>query len=96
MYGTVAKLKVKSGGLDELKNWSPDPDGRDRGAVAIYAFQMDDEPSEVYTVAIFESKEAYFANAGSPEQDARYRQMLKSLEGEPEWHDGEVVYHQEY
>jgi quinol monooxygenase YgiN len=96
MYGTVAKLKVKPGGLDELKNWAPDGDERDRGAVAIYAFQMDGDPKEVYTVAIFESKEAYVANAESPEQDARYRQMLKWLEGEPEWHDGEVVYHQQY
>lgn len=96
MYGTVAKLRVKEGGLDELRNWSPDADGRGRGAVAIYAFQMDDDPNEVYTVAIFEDREAYFANAGSPEQDARYRRMLKSLEGEPEWHDGEVVYHQKY
>jgi quinol monooxygenase YgiN len=96
MYGTVAKLRVKDGALDELKNWSPDGDEQDRGAVAIYAFQMDDDPNEVYTVAIFESKEAYFANADSPEQDARYRRMLKSLQGEPEWHDGEVVYHQKY
>lgn len=96
MYGTVAKLRVKPGGLDELKNWSPDPDGQARGAVAIYAFQMDDDPDQVYTVAVFESREAYVANAESPEQDKRYRQMLKSLEGEPEWHDGEVVFHQEY
>ena len=96
MYGTVAKLRVKPGGLDELKKWSPDPDGQDRGAVAIYAFQTDDDPNEVYTVAVFESREAYVANAESPEQDKRYRQMLQWLEGEPEWHDGEIVYHQEY
>jgi hypothetical protein len=96
MYGTVAKLKVKPGGLDELQNWAPDGDEQDRGAVAIYAFQMDDDPSRVYTVAIFESKEAYVANAESPEQDARYRRMVKWLEAEPEWHDGKVVYHQQY
>jgi hypothetical protein len=36
------------------------------------------------------------ANAESPEQDKRYRQMLKWLEGEPEWHDGGIVYHQQY
>ena len=96
MYGTVAKLKVKPGAIDELKNWAPDERDPTSGAVAIYAFQMDDDPNEVYTIAVFESKEAYSANAGSPEQDKRYRQMLKWLEREPEWHDGEIVYHEQY
>lgn len=96
MYGTVAKLKVKPDGLEKLRNWSPEEDDRNSGAVAVYAFQMDDDPNEVYTVAVFESKEAYMANADSPEQDKRYRQMLKWLEGEPEWHDGEIVYHHKY
>jgi quinol monooxygenase YgiN len=96
MYGTVAKMKVKPGGLEKLGNWSPNEAARDSGAVAIYAFQTDADPNEVYTIAIFESKEAYMANAGSPEQDARYREMLQWLEGEPEWHDGEVVYSQQY
>jgi hypothetical protein len=36
------------------------------------------------------------ANAESPEQDKRYREMLQWLEGEPEWHDGEIVYSREY
>jgi hypothetical protein len=36
-------------------------------------------------------KEAYWANAHSSEQDARYRQWLPLLEGEPDWHDGEIV-----
>ena len=96
MYGTVAKLKVKPGGLEKLQKWSPEEDDRASGAVAVYAFQMDNDPNEVYTVAVFESKEAYVANADSPEQDKRYRRMLKWLEGEPEWHDGEIVFHQEY
>jgi quinol monooxygenase YgiN len=96
MYGTIAKMRVKPGAIENLKRWAPEQEGQDRGAVAIYAFQMDNESDEVYTVAVFESKEAYVANAESPEQDKRYRQMLKWLEGEPEWHDGEIVYHQQY
>jgi quinol monooxygenase YgiN len=96
MYGTVAKLRVKPGGLEKLKEWSPDGDDRDRGAVAVYAFQMDDDPNELYMVAVFESKEAYVANAESPEQDERYRKMLQWLEGEPEWHDGEIIHYQQY
>jgi hypothetical protein len=96
MYGTVAKLKVKPGGIDKLKEWGPEERDRDSGARAIYAFKMDDNPNEVYTIAVFDSKEAYVANAESPEQDKRYREMLKWLEAEPEWHDGEIVYHEQY
>ena len=31
-------------------------------------------------------------NAGSPEQNVRYQQMVALLEGPPEWNDGEIVY----
>lgn len=41
---------------------------------------------------VFEDKESYVANANSPEQDARYRRMAELFAGEPEWHDGEIVY----
>ena len=52
---------------------------------------MDADPNELYLVAIFDSREPYRANAASAEQDAEYRQMLEFLDGEPEWHDGEIV-----
>jgi quinol monooxygenase YgiN len=96
MYGTVAKIKVKPGAIENLDAWAPEQEMEDRGAVAVYAFQTDDDPNEVYMVAIFESKEAYFANAESPEQNERYQKMLQWLEGEPEWHDGQIVYHEQY
>ena len=51
---------------------------------------MDADPNEYYIAAVFESREAYWANARSPEQDTRYRQWLPLLDGEPEWHDGEI------
>jgi quinol monooxygenase YgiN len=96
MYGTIAKMKVKPGAVKAMAKWAPEQEAEDRGAVAVYAFQMDDDSDEVYTVAIFENKDAYFANAKSPEQDARYRKMLEWLEGEPEWHDGQIVYSKQY
>lgn len=96
MYGTVAKIRVKPGGLEKLDEWGPEEDAQSAGAVAVYAFQMDEDPNEAYMVAVFESKEAYVTNAESPEQDARYREMLQWIEGEPEWHDGEIVYSEQY
>jgi quinol monooxygenase YgiN len=62
------------------------------GTVAVYIYRMDADPNEYYLAVVFESREAYLANADSPEQDARYRQVLSLLEREPEWHDGEIVY----
>jgi len=40
---------------------------------------------------LFESKEAYVANAGSPEQHQRYLRMREMLVSDPEWHDGEII-----
>lgn len=62
------------------------------GFVATYVYRLDRDPNEFYLTVMFESKESYFANARSPEQDARYRKLLDILVSEPEWHDGEVAH----
>jgi hypothetical protein len=41
---------------------------------------------------VFTSKEAYLANAGSPEQHQRYLAMRELLAADPDWHDGEIVH----
>ena len=92
MYGTVARLRLKAGAEEAILALSasyrsnPIP-----GMVAQYAYRMDADPQEYYLAVVFESKEAYWANARSPEQHARFERMLALLEAEPEWHDGEIV-----
>lgn len=95
MYGTVARMKLKPGGVEALMRMS---EGQERppGAVAFYAYRMDADPNEAYMVAVFESKAAYLANAQSPEQDAQYRQWMEWFDAEPEWHDGEIVYAEQF
>jgi heme-degrading monooxygenase HmoA len=61
------------------------------GYVSSTVYRMDDDPNTYMLAVIFESREAYVANANSPEQDADYRKMLELLEGPPEWHDGEII-----
>lgn len=93
MYGTIAKLKAKPGALEALKGMA----GRDEappGAVAVFVFQMDANPNEFFVVAVSESEEAYRAYSESPESHQRYLELTKYLDGEPEWHDGQVVHHQ--
>jgi antibiotic biosynthesis monooxygenase (ABM) superfamily enzyme len=62
------------------------------GHISSTVYRMDNDPNEVYLTVLFDDRATYHANAQSPEQDARYREMLELLDGEPEWHDGEVVY----
>ena len=88
MYGTVSRLKAKPGMEEQLKSWEMDP--VPPGFVAAYAYQMDTDPEEFYIAVIFESREAYVANAESLEQNARFLEMMQLLDAEPEWHDGEI------
>jgi quinol monooxygenase YgiN len=95
MYGTVGRLRIKPGMEGQFRQLLQEQarafeTGLVPGFVASYTYSMDADPSDCYVAAVFESREAYWANAQSPEQDARYRQWLPLLEGEPEWHDGEI------
>jgi quinol monooxygenase YgiN len=93
MYGTIARCRCKPG-IDiqqftaQLKEFEA---AHVPGAVAAYIFRTDADPNECYIAAIFSDKEAYLANARSPEQHARYERYRALLEAEPEWHDGEIV-----
>ncbi len=91
MYGTVAHMRMKPGAEESLMaqlrafGALPVP-----GYQATYVYRMDADPRDVYVAVVFDSKATYEANAESPEQDARYQDMLTLLEGTPEWHDGEI------
>ena len=93
MYGTIARMQVKAGAEDAFLRVTEEIEGVPvQGMTAVYVYQMDRDSREYFMVAVFESKEAYFANANSPEQHARFMQLMTVLEHEPEWHDGTVVY----
>lgn len=92
MYGTIAKLRVKPGKIDAMNEWSDRYESAIPGMISQYVFQQDSDPSELYLVVLFESKDAYVANAQSPDQHQRYLQYREFLDADPEWHDGTVVY----
>ena len=91
MYGTVARLTIKPGKLEELRQLSREMSSQIAGVVSEYVFRTDANPNELYLVVLFESEQAYRANAASPEQHARYEQYRALLAAEPEWHDGHVI-----
>lgn len=93
MYGTVAKLKAKPGSEALLQQLGQDIEAvRPVGLVGSWIYKLDSDPDAYILVVAFESKESYFANAESPEQDARYQTMRALLVDDPEWQDGEIVY----
>ncbi len=93
MYGTVARFMVKPGTEQKLRQQLVEFEGLNvPGYIGSMLYKMDENANEYYMAVVFRDKDAYFTNADSPEQDARYRQMLEVMEGEPEWHDGEIIY----
>jgi len=90
MYGTIAKMKVKKGALEEIRKM--ETGRRADGVMGSLVFQSDENADELWMVAIFRDKESYFANADSPEQGEEYNRLRALLLADPEWHDGEVVF----
>ncbi|SRR6266700_2683774 len=96
MYGTIGRFRIKAGMEDQFRQLiegqaSVFEAGQIPGFIASYSYRMDVNSNEYYLAVVFESRETYGANAQSLGQDARYRQWLPLLEGEPEWHDSDIV-----
>jgi heme-degrading monooxygenase HmoA len=94
MYGTVAKIRVKPGMEEKLKEFSQQQESARSipGWKQTLVYRTDNDPQEYLLVVAFESKESYTANAESPDQDAEYRKFRDLLERDPEWQDGEIIY----
>jgi quinol monooxygenase YgiN len=94
MYGTVAKMKVKSGKIDDLiKLMSSEVSGRNpKGYLGEIVYKMDSNPNEIMLCVFFEDKASYHANANDPEMNKEYEQYRALLDADPEWHDGEVIH----
>lgn len=92
MYGTVARMRMKPGMEAQMRAFTEEETAAQLpGFLAQYVYRMDTDPNEYYLAIIFESKEAYHANANSPDQHQRYLRMIEMLDSEPEWHDGEII-----
>ena len=92
MFGTITRMRLKDGvSIDEFQAQF-DADNRPDSSLALIALQSVDDPRELWIATAFESRDAYFKNADSPEQNARFERMRALVEdGPPEWHDGNVV-----
>jgi heme-degrading monooxygenase HmoA len=94
MYGTIARLRITPGSeamlqvsLEAFQDKDPSS-----GFVSWTFYRSDDDPLEVWLSVVFESRDAYRANAESESQHARFIRLRSILEDDPEWHDGEVLH----
>jgi heme-degrading monooxygenase HmoA len=94
MYGSVARWHVKDGKQGELERLAEElMNERPPGSRAVYVYHSDADPREYWVAGVFESREAYTSNSATPEQGARFQRLRELMDGDPEWHDGEIVVH---
>jgi len=87
-------MRCKPGGHEWVRAWVDLQSKRGMaGWVSTTIYQADADEAVMWVAVVFESREAYQANASTPVQDHLYHQMLSGLEEPPEWHDGEIVSH---
>ncbi|MFY9586256.1 MAG: antibiotic biosynthesis monooxygenase [Actinomycetota bacterium] len=91
MFGTIGRMKVKPGKIDEINKIMAQDDREIDGHIAHYVYKLEGKENEFMIAVVFRDKESYFANADSPEQDDAYRKMVALLEGPPTFEDGEIV-----
>lgn len=96
MYGTVARLQVKDGALQDFMNASGSWTRVPAGAISFHVLRTDNNPNELYLFVVFEDEASYRANAEDPQQHAEFTEMMTFLTAEPEWHDGEIIASQSY
>jgi quinol monooxygenase YgiN len=93
MFGTVARYRLKPGHeqqwITQMRAFEEDAP---EGWVYHTIFRSTKDPNEVWISVVFESEDAYRKNASSPDMDKQYRKLLEHLQGEPEWHDGDVIH----
>jgi heme-degrading monooxygenase HmoA len=92
MYGTILRVRLKEGAEATLSALMDEFEARNvPGFIGHYGYRLDADPHLYMAAIVFASKEAYEANANSPEQNASYARMTAVFDGEPEWFDGEIT-----
>jgi len=93
MFGTVARLHLKPGGEALLMAWSQALLKTVPGMRSVTVYRSTDNPLTLWISSVFDSEEAYRANAESPEQHRRWQQIRSLVEDDIEWNDGDILMH---
>lgn len=92
MYGTIFRIQPKAGReadvVSLMEEWNRTRGSQAQGARATYLLKPERRAGELVSVAVFDDKATYSANAAAPEQDAWYQRLREALEDDPVWEDG--------
>lgn len=92
MFGTIARVHVKPGMKDALRQAMAEDDSASiPGWIADYLFESTADPQICFLVAFFEDEASYTANADSPAQHERYLKFRACLSEDPEWNDWRAI-----
>lgn len=95
MYGTVARLSIKSGMEAEIatfaESWKTTRRPHVEGVVGGYIYRLDAKPGTMIMAMVFKDRASYHANAQDPAQDVEYQRLRALLTEDPVWEDGEVI-----
>jgi quinol monooxygenase YgiN len=93
MFGTVARMRVKKGMESSLEELSRNFESRNvPGWQWTTIYRATGDPQEYWIAVVFRDEASYKKNADDPEQNRWFGELMKMLESEPEWHDGNVVH----
>jgi quinol monooxygenase YgiN len=95
MFGTLMVMRPKQGHeqavLEMMDTWVRERAPRIEGFLTAALYRNEGDPKELIGAVVFQSRDAYFANANDPEQDRWYRRLVEHLESEPRFIDGDVL-----
>ena len=89
MYGTIMRAKLKAGQQDVFRRFAQEQGSpaEASGWVSSEFAVEDKDPSRIVGIIRFKDRESYVKNANAPQTNDNYNQMLKFLQGPPEWID---------
>ena len=93
MYGTIMRAKIKPGQQDAFRRFAQEQGSpEDAGGWVSSEFAVEDkDPNRIVGIIRFKDKESYVKNANTRQTNDNYNQMLKFLDGPPEWIDVHYV-----
>jgi quinol monooxygenase YgiN len=93
IYGSVSRWRAKHGRQQKLEQLLNELTGEmPSGSRGVCVYRSDTDLREYWIAGSWDSKEAYTLNSSAPGTDASYRRLRALMEGDPEWHDGEIVF----
>ena len=92
MFGTIARMKFKPGGYEQMAELMKNFEDRQvDGFVFNAVYRSQSDPDETWLVVGFEDEASYRANANDAETNKMAQEYQKLLAEPPQWHDGEII-----